>query len=161
RAVPLDRCGYALQGVLRKDELDLARLLVGSEGTLALWTEATLRTVPLPGGQSGALLGFARVDAALRAAESALALSPSSGELLDRRILRLARGAPGVTVPVPEYVEAALLVEYEADSPDQALRLAEGLVDRLVQSERLAVFGRVAVGPAALAALRQVRDAAL
>src|SRR5262249_17834426 len=100
KAVPLDRCGYSLQGVLRQGAVDLARLRVGSEGTLALFTEATLRTVPLPGGQSGSLLGFARVDAALRAAEAALSLSPASCELLDRRLLRLARGAPAVSLPV-------------------------------------------------------------
>ena len=91
-----DRCGYALKGVLgegegggrraesggRKGEwdspsssvlrspafIDLARLLVGSEGTLALFTEATLRTIPFPEGRSMAVLSFASVDAALRAA---------------------------------------------------------------------------------------------
>ena len=44
---PLKRCGYNLDGVLGEDYLDVARLLVGSEGTLALMTEATLATQPL------------------------------------------------------------------------------------------------------------------
>ena len=46
-----------------------AALLVGSEGTLALFTEATLRTIPLPAGRAVVLLGFASVEAALRAAQ--------------------------------------------------------------------------------------------
>ena len=44
----VSRCGYHLYDVLQNGELDLARLLVGSEGTLALITQATLRTVPIP-----------------------------------------------------------------------------------------------------------------
>ncbi len=48
-----NRCGYLLHDVLDAEQLDLARLLVGSEGTLALFTEATLRTIPLPGGRGG------------------------------------------------------------------------------------------------------------
>ena len=61
-----NRCAYLLHDVLRDDALNLARLLVGSEGTLAIFTEATLRTVPLPGGRSLVLLCFDSIDAALR-----------------------------------------------------------------------------------------------
>ncbi|MCA9169039.1 MAG: FAD-binding oxidoreductase, partial [Planctomycetales bacterium] len=45
---PIDRSGYRLDDVVVGDQVDLARLLVGSEGTLALFTEATLATEPLP-----------------------------------------------------------------------------------------------------------------
>ena len=44
----VNRCGYHLYDVLKEGQLDLARLLVGSEGTLALITQATLRTEPIP-----------------------------------------------------------------------------------------------------------------
>ena len=40
-----------LSGILDEGHLDLGRLLVGSEGTLALITEATVRTQPLPGAR--------------------------------------------------------------------------------------------------------------
>src|SRR5262249_51796615 len=69
---PYNRCGYLLHDVLAEGTLDLARLLAGSEGTLALVTEATLRTVPVPGGRSLVLLGFPSLDAALRGATRAL-----------------------------------------------------------------------------------------
>ena len=45
---PRNRAGYALGPAATPIGIDLARLLVGSEGTLALVTEATLRTVPIP-----------------------------------------------------------------------------------------------------------------
>jgi FAD/FMN-containing dehydrogenase len=44
----VNRCGYQLDDVLADEHLDLARLLCGSEGTLAIITEATVRTVPRP-----------------------------------------------------------------------------------------------------------------
>jgi FAD/FMN-containing dehydrogenase/Fe-S oxidoreductase len=124
-----DRCGYLLHDVLDAGQLDLARLLVGSEGTLALFTEATLRTVPLPGGRTLVLLAFASLDAALRAVQATLPTGPSACELLDRRLLRLARGHDAdVAALVPPSAEAVLLVEYEADSAVNARRAGRDLV---------------------------------
>ena len=61
-----NRCGYLLHDVLGPESLDLPRLLTGSEGTLALITEATLATIPLPASRAVVLLGFANLDGALR-----------------------------------------------------------------------------------------------
>ncbi|MBY0231610.1 MAG: FAD-binding oxidoreductase, partial [Gemmataceae bacterium] len=142
--VPFDRVGYAVHGALTAHSLDVARLVAGSEGTLGLVTEATLRTQPLAGGRAVALLAFARIDAALRAARLALSTAPTACELLDRRLLRLARGeAPDL---VPEGAEAALLVEYEADGPKQAAGMATSLIDWLQRGERLAIWSRPALG---------------
>ena len=52
---PVNRCGYNLAEAFSEDTLDLGRLLVGSEGTLALITEALLATEPLPRNQGAAL----------------------------------------------------------------------------------------------------------
>src|SRR5436309_2929943 len=81
RRTRFDRCGYLLHDVLDGDHLDLARLLVGSEGTLALFTEATLRTIPLPGGRALALFGFDSLDDALHVSRLALPAGPSACEL--------------------------------------------------------------------------------
>jgi FAD/FMN-containing dehydrogenase/Fe-S oxidoreductase len=156
--VPFDRCGYAVHGVLTARQLDLARLLVGSEGTLALFTQAVLKTVPLPGGRSVVLLGFARIDAALRAARLAAATPLSACDLLDRRLLRLARGNPAVAELVPEGAEAVLLVEYEGESAAEVDRLAGDLAGRLTRDENLAVMARVARGGAECERFWSVRD---
>ena len=140
--VPFDRCGYAIHGALGPRTLDLARLVAGSEGTLGLITEATLRTQPLAGGRAIALLAFARIDAALRAARLALSTAPTACELLDRRLLRLARGEGGHSDLVPDGAESVLLVEYEADGPRQAAGMASSLIDWLQRGERLAVWSR-------------------
>jgi FAD/FMN-containing dehydrogenase/Fe-S oxidoreductase len=160
-AVPLDHCGYALNDVLSSSRLDLARLLSGSEGTLALFSEATLRAVPLPAGRSLVLLGFARMDTALRAARLAVPTGPSACELLDRRLLRLARSALHAADLVPEGIEAVLLVEYEADSPVEARRLAGDLAERLTLHERLPIFARVSRDEAECDRIWQMRQAVL
>ncbi len=160
---PFDRCGYRLAGVLQDETIDLPRLLVGSEGTLALFTEATLRTVALPGGQSVALLGFARLDDALRAAQIAHATGPAACELLDRRLLSLVRSSDvsGTAALIPGAIEVVLLVEYEADSPADAAGAAESLVEQMRAGERLALHALTASEPETRDRLWQLREVAL
>jgi FAD/FMN-containing dehydrogenase/Fe-S oxidoreductase len=158
-----DRCGYRLAGVLQDGMLDLPRLLVGSEGTLALFTEATLRTVPLPAGQSVALLGFASLEDALRAGQLAQGTGPTACELLDRRLLSLARGADAsrAAALIPPEVEAVLLVEYEAHTTAAAARAAEELANRLRWQDGLAIHALTASSPAEHDHLWQLREVAL
>ena len=160
---PFDRCGYRLHGVLQDGMIDLPRLLVGSEGTLALFTEATLRTVPLPGGQAVALLGFATLDQALRAAPLSLATGPAACELLDQRLLSLVRSghAQKSSPLIPPGVEAVLLLEYEDDSPEKAARSAHEVVEQLRRSEPRAIHAVFASEPHERDALWQLREIAL
>jgi FAD/FMN-containing dehydrogenase/Fe-S oxidoreductase len=132
-----NRCGYRLHDVLGQDTLDLPRLLCGSEGTLALIAEATLRTVPLPGGRGAALLCFAGRDAALRAVQIALPHGPSACELLDRRLVTLARAAhPDSMALLPNTTEGALLVEFEAETPAEARLVVQSFIDQAGKQER-------------------------
>lgn len=159
---PFDRCGYRLHGVLADGVLDLARLLVGSEGTLAFFAELTLRTEPLPGGRSAVLAGFASVDGAVRAALAARDAGPSACELLDRRVLSLARSqSEDVARMVPTGAEAALLVEFEAESSAGALDQARKLVDILRRTAGAALLAGPLADPADVARLWAVRDAAV
>ncbi len=157
-----NRCGYLLHDVLDAESLDLARLLVGSEGTLALFTEATLRTIPLPGGRAVVLLGFAGLDAALRAALLAATTNPSACDLLDHRLLSLTRGGDSTLAEwIPAGIESVLLVEYEGDTTAEALRCARELAYRLQRDERLAPMAHVGEDEAANQRLWRVREAAL
>jgi FAD/FMN-containing dehydrogenase/Fe-S oxidoreductase len=163
-----DRCGYQLRDVLTASHLDATRLLVGSEGTLALFTEATLRTVPLPGGRSMVLAGFAHLEAALRATRHILDTAPTACELLERRLLSLARGAgsgsvygSGAALWIDPAAEAALLIEYERDSLLEAEQAALELIQRLHREEPAVVQVVPALTEERQVALRRLRDSAL
>jgi len=156
----LPGCGYALHDVLHDDTIDLPRLLTGSEGSLALIVAATLRTEPIPAGRTVLLLGFARMDAALRASRSVLAAGPTACELLDRRLLRLARSEPAVAELLPEAVEAVLLSEFEGDSLRSARWSAAALLERLLRRDRLALVGRLADDSEEADRLWQLRQSA-
>lgn len=150
---PFNRCGYLLHDVLTADGLDLAKVLVGSEGTLGFVTSATLRTIPLPGGTGVTLLGFASVDAAVRAALDLRPFEPVGCDLLDRRLLSLSKhpGAAGAG--------AALVVTFEADTERAAVERAWGAVEKLRDGHRLAVLADPAADPDGVAHIRAVRQA--
>ncbi|MER8232963.1 FAD-linked oxidase C-terminal domain-containing protein [Streptomyces sp. NPDC094049] len=85
-------CGYRLDRLARTDlPFDLAKFVVGSEGTLALATRALVDLVPKPGRTVIGVGHFTSVVAAIEATESALACHPAAVELMDRTILDLSR----------------------------------------------------------------------
>ena len=138
---PVNRCGYHLLDVLSDDHLDLAGLLVGSEGTLALITEAELATQPLPRHQGLALLLFDGLEKAARAVQEVLTHGPSVCDLMDRRHLSLARESEvRFDLLIPRDTEAALLVELDGAEP---FEVRQGLHRLLDQARRLehAPFG--------------------
>ncbi|HET6576150.1 MAG TPA: FAD-binding and (Fe-S)-binding domain-containing protein, partial [Fimbriiglobus sp.] len=159
-----NRCGYVLHDVLTPAGLDLAKLLVGSEGTLGIVTEATVRTIPVAGGTSLAVLGFPTVDAAVRAG---LALRSADGvvgcDLLDQRLLALSRAAgpaEGVGL-VPPAVGAALVVTCEGDTEKQAEAFGRAAMERLRDAHRVGVLAEPTCDPDGVARVRRFRAAAV
>jgi FAD/FMN-containing dehydrogenase/Fe-S oxidoreductase len=71
--------------------LDLAKFVVGSEGTLVTVVEATVQLVPAPRHRVIAVGHFTSVQAAIEATEDALACGPAAVELIDRAIIELSR----------------------------------------------------------------------
>ncbi|MEX1231870.1 MAG: FAD-linked oxidase C-terminal domain-containing protein [Planctomycetaceae bacterium] len=112
--------GYFLRNVLSDDVLNLPRLLVGSEGTLAIFTEAVLHTTPIPPYRGVVLMLFAELEQAVRAVQTIIPQQPSACDLLDRRLLMLAREADSrFEKIVSPAAEAALLVEQVGYSAEQ------------------------------------------
>ncbi|MFL6119246.1 FAD-binding and (Fe-S)-binding domain-containing protein [Actinophytocola sp.] len=81
--------GYRLDRLAR--DFDLATFVVGSEGTLALTTNALVDLVPRPRKTVIAVGHFTSTQAAIAATEDALACDPAAVELMDRTILDLSR----------------------------------------------------------------------
>ncbi|MEV0925835.1 FAD-binding and (Fe-S)-binding domain-containing protein [Streptomyces spongiicola] len=72
--------GYALDALLPENGTDVARAFCGSEGTLAVLTEATVRLVESPPARALALLGYADESAAAEAAAGLLPYRPLTVE---------------------------------------------------------------------------------
>ncbi|MDX2037470.1 MAG: FAD-linked oxidase C-terminal domain-containing protein [Isosphaeraceae bacterium] len=138
---PRHRAGYAFDRAATPEGIDLARLVVGSEGTLALVTRATLATVPIPTAQGVVVLPFSRLVEAAAVVPEILAFSPAGCELFDWRSISLARDAvPSVREWLPEQAEAALVVLFEDDDAEMIRASVQGLVRRVGRLVGLAAY---------------------
>jgi len=113
--------GYAIQSVASSGAFNAAKLLVGSEGTLALFREVELALQPLPAHKVLGVCHFPRFADAMRATQALVALDPVAVELVDRTMIELARGIPAFAATMAKYVrgepDALLLVEFTGDEP--------------------------------------------
>jgi FAD/FMN-containing dehydrogenase/Fe-S oxidoreductase len=99
--------------------INLAKLIVGSEGTLAVVTGADLRVEPVPAAQGLVVLSFATIPAALERLHEILETGPAAVEMVDRMILELATLNPefAKSGTFAEGLPAAVLAaQYFADS---------------------------------------------
>ncbi|GAB3020987.1 FAD-binding and (Fe-S)-binding domain-containing protein [Natronobiforma cellulositropha] len=114
--------------------VNLARLLAGSEGTLAIITEATVALESVPETKAVALCCYADLHDAMADVEPILAHDPAAVEALDDVLIDLARATAEfgpVTEVLPDGTNAVLLVEfYAADDAEGRERVAGLLADR-------------------------------
>jgi FAD/FMN-containing dehydrogenase/Fe-S oxidoreductase len=144
--------------------VNLAQLLVGSEGTLAWSSRLTLKLVPLPHHKTLGVVNFPSFYDAMASAQHIVRLKPTAVELVDRTMIDLARANPafrpvieGALIGAPK---AILLVEFSGD--DGTTQRAN--LDRL--SELVAELGLPGAvvpieAPQAQKALWEVRKAGL
>jgi FAD/FMN-containing dehydrogenase/Fe-S oxidoreductase len=112
---------------------NLARLIVGSEGTLAVVRSAELKVVPIPRAQGLVVLSFATIPAALDRLQEIVATGPAAVEMLDRMILELAGQHPAYShyLSFAEGRPAAVLAaQFYADSQEELAARAEDLARR-------------------------------
>ncbi len=81
--------GYNLDEFVYTDRWNLAKLITGSEGTLAISLELKINLVPLPKYKSVVVAHFADLLEAIKAVEPMLPFQPSAVEILDRTVLQL------------------------------------------------------------------------
>ncbi len=155
--------GYPLHRLLNPDASP-AEALIGSEGTLAFFRTLTLKLSPRPSRRVLGICAFPSLQAALDAVQHLVELDPHAVELVDQRMIALARGHPSfratVEAHVPESAHTALLVEFAGDGETPlAGRLArlEELVRTMGPGRRVAR----AEAESEQAAVWRVRKAAL
>ncbi len=118
RNAPKSRGGYRLDDVvLDNGRVDLAKFMVGTQGTLGIIVDATVRTEAIPAHRGVVLLFFHRLDSAARCGVDALQHGLVACDLMDRRLLQIARDTDTrFDSLLPREAEAMLLLEIQGES---------------------------------------------
>jgi FAD/FMN-containing dehydrogenase len=137
---PRQVSGYALESLLPENGFGIARLMVGSEGTLGIVTEATVRLVRQPEHRVMVVLGFPDLVAAAEAVPEVLTFRPTACEGLDSRIIDAVRASKG-SQAVPDLPAGGgwLLVELARGSLGECRAAAHELVARVRRPDAIVV----------------------
>jgi len=162
--------------------INLALLLAGSEGTLAVIRRATLRLSPLPRYTILAVMAFPGIAEACDATPGLLERNPSAIELIPQSLIRLARSVPAYAAQLAWVDEVAggpqrdppaiLVVEFSGDDTtqlrEQALALGSGVylaesatAQKQVWAVRKVGLGLLASRPGSLKSIPFIEDLAV
>jgi FAD/FMN-containing dehydrogenase/Fe-S oxidoreductase len=145
--------GYSLEHLLPENGTDVAKFLSGTEGTLALTLQATVRLVAAPRATALAVLGYQDMASAAEAVPTLLPHQPVALEGLDSRMVDVVRSRRGPAA-VPDLPRGGgwLFAETAGDTLDEARAAAGKLV-----ADGGCLDSAVITGPAA-AALWRIRE---
>ncbi|MHC4477116.1 MAG: FAD-linked oxidase C-terminal domain-containing protein [Planctomycetota bacterium] len=140
-----NRSGYTIAGICHDGKIDMAKLLAGSEGTLAIFTQIKLRTVKVPAAKALLQLEFESLEKAAQAVGAIVECGASACELMDKTLIDMARQA------LPEYRDilpdaaAVLLVEHTGKTQQQVkkkIKRTDSAVGSMASGRRM-VFGEL------------------
>jgi glycolate oxidase len=121
---------------------DILHLMVGSEGTLGIFTRIILRLLPLPMTRVVLLIPFADVTTAIAAVPKIMTqgrIVPASVEFMDRLSVQTAYDHLGERPPHPN-IGAMLLVELDGNSQEQVEAESNAIVDLCLEAGALDVY---------------------
>jgi FAD/FMN-containing dehydrogenase/Fe-S oxidoreductase len=121
--------GYNLDALVPgRNDLNLAHILIGSEGTLAFTTKVELKLWPVLGKRIVAACHFGSFYEAMNAAQHLVKTGPIAVELVDRTMIELAREIAMFRPTLEKFVrgapDAILLVEFDAGEDENKKRLS-------------------------------------
>jgi len=157
--------GYNLDAFIDPSRpVDMTKLIVGSEGTLAAILEARVNLVPLPAAKAVMAIQFADLLESLEATPAILEHHPSAVEVMDRFILDNTKQNPALERLRRTFIDgepgALLCVEFYADRAEDLPPRLDAL-ERDLKARRLGYRYYRAVDLAAQARIWSLREAAL
>jgi Fe-S oxidoreductase len=154
--------GYELDALLPEHQFNVARALVGSEGTCVTVLEATVRLMEAPRARALLVLGFRDIYAAADEVMAVLEAKPIGLEAIDEVLagnLKRKAKLPDAIRLLPEG-RAWLLVEFGGDVSGDAEAAAHSLQTRLTRLHAT-IAGRVFTNPHEIEMVWLIRESAL
>lgn len=111
---------------------DLTRLFVGSEGTLGIFTQITVKLLPLPEKIETLLAYFATPDEAVKTSTQIISSNvlPRALEFIDKSSIGCIKGYKQ-EIQIPEHVRAILLIDI--DGKEESVRTETSLVEKIIR----------------------------
>jgi FAD/FMN-containing dehydrogenase/Fe-S oxidoreductase len=137
--------GYNLDEFIKKQRFSLARMVIGSEGTLATITSAKLSLVQLPKVKVLAFIHFQDLIESMRAVAPILSTQPAAIELIDKMILDQTKASLDLSSQrawVQGDPAAVLAVEYYGDELEALCEKIDALEALMVKDGLGYAFGR-------------------
>ncbi|CAN5286718.1 FAD-binding and (Fe-S)-binding domain-containing protein [soil metagenome] len=126
--------GYNLDEFVYTDNWNLAKLITGSEGTLAIVLEVKINLEPLPKYKSVVVVHFAEILDAIKAVEPMLHFQPSAVEILDRTVIKLSRENL-IAMRHCHFIEGdpagILITEFYGDTYEEVMRRPQEMIEEL------------------------------
>jgi FAD/FMN-containing dehydrogenase len=138
-----NRSGYNVDGICHNGIIDLARLLTGSEGTLAIFTKIVLKTVAVPAAKALLQLEFDSLEKMAKATTIIVNSGASACELMSKTVIEMAYEAlPDYRDVLPAGAAALLLVEHTGQNQDEVKKKIESTDEAVgtIASGRTIVF---------------------
>ncbi len=153
--------GYNIWDALEDGNIDMAGLVTGSEGTLGIFTETTLKVVPLQPARATTLFCFDDLERMALSANEIRKANPSAIELIDRSLIDLLSGTDSshLLEGLPARIEAILLVEFSGRDVAEVEEKATSCI-REIRGLGLSESSRFAVDSGDQEKLWQIRDRA-
>lgn len=115
--------GYNLKDAVQSTPIDVRKIIAGSEGTLAIVTEAKLKIASPPSLRVGALAYFSTYEKTVEAVMLGLEIEPAAIEIFDHTYVMLAKGLGGETdALIDDRAKAMLYFEFESEIPETLQR---------------------------------------
>jgi glycolate oxidase len=121
---------------------DLLHLMVGSEGTLGIFSKITLRVLPLPGASVSLFAPFKDLTTAVKTAPLAMietGIVPAAMELMDHKCIEMSTRLLKEKVPCQDEAGSFLLLEIDG-SPEQVAQEYNAVADHFLKYEALDVY---------------------
>ena len=136
-AIPRRVSGYNLDELLSEKGFNVARALVGTEGTCAFVLEATVRLTPWPPARSLLVLGYPSIFEAADHVPEVMSHGPMACEAIDRELVddMLRQGIHESEIPMLPDGDGWLMVEFGGDTRQQSDARAQEVVEALGSDE--------------------------